>query len=105
MSKKFDINPAELWLNAETAAERPTEAPEPEEAKIPAQTVNAPETAAERAQEPFKPHREPKENKTRRVQLVLRPSLYERLKEEAAAADLSVNDYIHQLLESALKGE
>lgn len=39
------------------------------------------------------------ETKTKRVQLVLQPSLYERAKEKAWREHLSVNEYIHQLIE------
>ena len=39
------------------------------------------------------------ETKSKRVQLVLQPSLYERAKEKAWREHLSVNEYIHQLIE------
>lgn len=41
------------------------------------------------------------ETKSRRLQLVLQPSLYERIKTGATAAGLSVNEYVHQLLDKA----
>ena len=40
------------------------------------------------------------ENKTRRVQLLLRPSLYAKLEEEARQQGLSFNEYAHRLLEA-----
>lgn len=43
----------------------------------------------------------PAETKSRRVQLVVQPSLYERVKDRAAAQGLSVNEYIHRVLEQA----
>lgn len=39
------------------------------------------------------------EKRTRRVQIVLQPSLYEKAKAKAEALDKSFNDYIHELLE------
>lgn len=43
------------------------------------------------------------ETKTRRVQLVMKPSLYEKVKKAAHAEDLSFNDYVHRILEEAIK--
>lgn len=43
------------------------------------------------------------ETKSRRLQLVLQPSLYERVKACAVASGLSVNEYIHQILDSATR--
>lgn len=45
------------------------------------------------------------ETKSRRLQLVLQPSLYERVKACAIASGLSVNEYVHKILESATRGE
>ncbi len=45
------------------------------------------------------------ETKSRRLQLILQPSLYERVKAGAAAAGLSVNEYIHQILDNATREE
>lgn len=45
------------------------------------------------------------ETKSRRLQLVLQPSLYERVKAKALAAGLSVNEYIHQILDTATREE
>lgn len=43
------------------------------------------------------------ETKTRRLQLVLRPSLYDKVKKKAEKANLSVNEFIHRVLEKAIK--
>ena len=43
------------------------------------------------------------EKRTRRVQIVLQPSLYERAKAKAESCGKSFNDYIHELLENAVK--
>ena len=40
------------------------------------------------------------EKRTRRVQIILQPSLYERAKEKAKSSGVSFNDYIHALLEA-----
>ncbi len=45
------------------------------------------------------------ETKSRRLQLVLQPSLYERVRAGAAAAGLSVNEYCHQILDEATREE
>lgn len=45
------------------------------------------------------------ETKSRRLQLVLQPSLYERVKAGATAAGLSVNEYVHQILDNATRDE
>lgn len=45
------------------------------------------------------------EKKTKRLQLVLQPSLYERVKGGADKAGLSVNEYIHQILDEATREE
>ena len=45
------------------------------------------------------------ETKSRRLQLVLQPSLYERVKKAAQNSDLSVNEYVHQILDQATPKE
>lgn len=45
------------------------------------------------------------ETKSRRLQLILQPSLYERVKAGAVAAGLSVNEYVHQILSNATREE
>lgn len=45
------------------------------------------------------------ETKSRRLQLVLQPSLYDRVKAGAVAAGLSVNEYVHKILENATREE
>lgn len=39
---------------------------------------------------------------TRRLQLVLQPSLYERVKARAKVRGLSVNEYVHRILDNAV---
>lgn len=45
------------------------------------------------------------ETKKRRLQLVLKPSLYEKVKSGASKQGLSVNEYVHRILEEATKEE
>ena len=45
------------------------------------------------------------ETKTRRLQLVLQPSLFDRVKKEAKKSGLSVNEYVHRILDEATKRE
>lgn len=47
--------------------------------------------------------KEQAELKTKRVQFVFKPSLYEKLKAAAKANNTSANDYVHQLLENVLQ--
>lgn len=83
MAKKtFKDNPALQFISA--AEEATPEAPAPE-APAPAPRAR-----------PL-----PGEKKSRRVQLVIRPGLYQRVKGHAAARGLSVNEYICRVLEQA----
>ena len=41
------------------------------------------------------------ETKKRRLQLVLKPSLYKKVKDKASQQGISVNEYVHRVLESA----
>ena len=45
------------------------------------------------------------ETKTKRLQLVLQPSLYDRVKARATAEGVSVNEFIHRTLDEATKSE
>lgn len=45
------------------------------------------------------------EKKTKRVQLVLQPSLYKRVKAASEAAGLSFNEFCHRVLDKATKEE
>lgn len=61
--------------------------------------------SAEAAPEGYKLNPAYIEKKTRRLQLVLQPSLYNKVKAMADEAGKSVNDLIHTILEEATKGE
>ena len=45
------------------------------------------------------------ETKRRRLQLVMQPSLYEKVKARANQQKISVNEYIHRVLAAATKDE
>lgn len=45
------------------------------------------------------------ETKSKRVQLLMQPSLYSKIKDLADQAGISLNEYIHQTLENITKGE
>ena len=45
------------------------------------------------------------ETKTKRLQLVLQPSVFERVKARAKESGLSVNEYCHQILDKATREE
>lgn len=55
------------------------------------------------APEGYKINPEYIEKKTRRVQLLMRPSLYEQVKARADETGDSVNEYIHTILEQAIE--
>lgn len=45
------------------------------------------------------------ETKKRRLQLVLRPSLYDKIKSGASKQGISVNEYVHRILDKATQEE
>lgn len=45
------------------------------------------------------------ETKSRRMQLLVQPSLYDAIKARATAEGTSVNELVHSILEAAIKGE
>ena len=45
------------------------------------------------------------EKRSKRLQLLVQPSLYDKVKAQAETEGCSVNDYIHRVLDEALRGE
>ncbi len=91
MAKKtFKDNPALQFIST---------AEETEEREKTAETVPA------KAPEGYKLNPLYVETKSRRLQLVLQPSLYDRVKARAKASGLSVNEYCHQILDEATREE
>ena len=61
------------------------------------------EKQSEKAPSGFKVNPLYVEVKSRRLQLVLQPSLYNRVKAKAEAEGLSVNEFVHQILDNATR--
>ena len=91
MKKSFkqQINPAMQFITPQEEPEKATETP--------AKTTDAPEG--------YKVNPLYIETKSRRLQLLVQPSLYERIKEKADAQGQSVNELIHTILEAWTRGE
>lgn len=75
------------------------EDPEPEKPEEPESEA---EMEAETIPEGYKKNPLYIEKKTKRVQLIMQPSLYEKLKAAAASEGESLNNYIHELLASCM---
>ena len=88
MAKKtFKDNPALQFISAEEST------PEQETASI--RTKQPPEG--------YKLNPLYLETKSRRVQLILQPSLHEKVKQAAQTEGVSFNEYVHRVLEQAVK--
>lgn len=95
MAKKtFKDNPALQFISTEESA------PEQDISQAPAEQTSAPEQPPEG----YKLNPLYLETKSRRVQLILQPSLHERVKQAAQTEGLSFNEYVHRALERAVKG-
>jgi len=91
MAKKtFKDNPALQFISG---------AEEAEERELPAEGTPA------KAPEGYKLNPLYIETKTKRLQLVLQPSLLERVRSKAKASGLSVNEYCHRVLDEATREE
>lgn len=88
-SFKADLNPAMQFIST----------PAEEKAEVPTTTTTAP------APEGYKVNPLYIETKSKRLQLLVQPSLLEKLKNRAKSEGRSVNDLVHSILEQALKGE
>lgn len=89
MAKDFSNNAAFEMLTKETPASEP--AAKASEGKKRA-TVKTATTA-----KTFEPTK--KENKSKKLLLLLKPTLHERLKTKAASFDMSINELVNQILE------
>lgn len=86
-SFKADINPALQFISTPTPAEKeaiPTSASAPEGYKLNHLYI---------------------ETKSKRLQLLIQPSLHEKLRAKATSEMRSVNDLVHSILEEAFEGE
>ena len=91
--KSFIDNPALQFIS--TAEPEETRQ---EERELPASQAKP----AEKPPEGYKLNPLYVETKSRRLQLVLQPSLYKKLKENAKKSGLSVNEYVHRVLKAAM---
>lgn len=103
-------NPALQFISAESVENAENEEsgePDQEPAAEPKPQTAAPVAQASTAAPAgFRPDPRFIEKKTKRVQLIFKPSLYRKTKEAADAAGLSFNEYVQQTLEAAdKKGE
>lgn len=53
---------------------------------------------------PMKRNPEYIETKSKRVQMLMQPSLYDAIKKEAKAKDISVNEMMHEILKNHVEG-
>ena len=104
------INPAMQFITP-PQAEAPTEATEGPAAPRPSGPSAKSKAKAKKqpsgprrssAPEGYKPNPAYIETKSRRLQLLMQPSLHDRIKARAAAEGLSVNEYIHKTLEEVI---
>ena len=96
MAKKtFKDNPALQFISTAGAGEEADKAKDTIQTQAPATKGKAPEG--------YKLNPLYTETKSRRLQLVLQPSLYDRVKAKAKQNGLSVNEYIHRTLDESTK--
>lgn len=101
------INPAMQFITPTTEAEEPTtaEARRPKRApstKKPKAKPSGSKVKTTDAPEGYKANPAFVETKSRRLQLLMQPSLHDRIKARAAAEGLSVNEFVHKTLEEAI---
>lgn len=87
-SFKADLNPAMQFIST------PTE-----------ETLERETARTEDAPEGYKVNPLYIEKRSKRLQLLVQPSLYDKVKAQADGEGCSVNDFIHRVLEDAVKGE
>lgn len=98
--KSFLDNPALQFITAPEPEEPTEQVTETVEVKadVPAKGPNTPPAG-------YKMNPMYVETKSRRLQLVLQPSLYERVKKAAQKEGKSVNEYVHHILDQATPKE
>ncbi len=96
-SKSFKGSPALQFISQKAdISDMPEEAGE--KSSVPAQAAFEAEDAGIRFSER-------RELKTKRVQLLLKPSVHSRIKKRAAAGGMSFNDYVNRILEREAEKE
>lgn len=96
MKKSFKDNPALQFISSAG-----TEEIHEQDQQISPQATDPARTAPEG----YKINPKFIELKSKRLQLVLQPSLLARVKERAKAQKLSVNEYVHRILDEATREE
>lgn len=116
MAKKtFKDNPAMRFISQPGEAAEPETEPASDLKSVPQQVE---ETGNEQEREPksgarqeetppegYKRNMKYIEKRSHRLQLVIQPSLFELLRERAFREKVSMNDYVHRLLELDLRGD
>ena len=111
MASKKDFskqqNPALAYITWQEAQEAPVEEIHEETAQSAAEGLVAPQKGIRIRKEDvpagYKPNPLFVEIKSRRLQLLVQPSLYEAIKAQAKAKGISVNEFAHRALEKAVK--
>lgn len=96
--KSFKGNPALSFITTPEPEEPTEQVQESVEVSVPAKVQNTPPAG-------YKMNPMYVETKSRRLQLVLQPSLYNRVKKAAQKEGKSVNEYVHYILDQATPKE
>lgn len=96
--KSFKGNPALSFITTPEPEEPTEQVQESVEISVPAKIPNTPPAG-------YKMNPMYVETKSRRLQLVLQPSLYNRVKKAAQKEGKSVNEYVHYILDQATPKE
>lgn len=100
-------NPAMTFITPQEAQEAPVEEIHEEAARSATEGLAAPQKGirVEKKDIPagYKVNPLFVEIKSRRLQLLVQPSIYEAIKEQAKAKGISVNEFAHRALEKAVK--
>lgn len=101
--KSFKDNPALMFISG--ADETGEQEAQTEQAEAQAQKATPKAPTGVQAPAGYKYNPLYVETKTKRLQLVLQPSVFERIKARATESGLSVNEYCHQILDKATREE
>lgn len=96
------VNPALQFITPPAEAEAPSKTPRTKRQPSKPSSGKPSKVKTTDAPEGYKANPAFVETKSRRLQLLMQPSLHDRIKARAAAEGLSVNEYIHKALEEAV---
>lgn len=97
------VNPAMQFITPPTEAPAPRKQPMAKRQPSKASASSTTKVKTTDAPDGYKANPAFVETKSRRLQLLMQPSLHDRIKARAAAEGLSVNEYIHKALEEAVE--